>query len=225
MIVLGVETATDVLGIAVTKDGELISEYRGNIRRAHAERIIGAIDYVLSQSSITLDQLDGIAVSIGPGSFTGLRIGLSAVKGIACSGSTPVVAVNTLDALAHQAIFWKDQICPLIHAQADELYTALYQVNDVTLERQCDYRLISKVQVNDFLKKRTLILNSGVGDIGNYITSEHITVAPANTALLNGATIARLGYMKLVNNEIADLDTLVPFYLKEFIAKRKSEHR
>jgi len=225
MIVLGVETATDVLGIALTKDGELISEYRANIRRAHAERIIGSIDYMLSQSSITLEQLDGIAVSIGPGSFTGLRIGLSAVKGIACSGNIPVVAVNTLDALAYQAIFWKDQICPLILAQADELYTTLYQVNDFMIERQCDYQLISKDQVNDFLKEKTLVLNSGVRDIGKYITSEHITVAPANTALLNGATIARLGHTKLVNNDIENLDTLVPFYLKEFIAKRKSEHR
>ena len=119
MKILAIDTATDILGIALTEDTELINESRLNLKRAHSEKLLFTVDKILNESQVTINELDAIAVSIGPGSFTGLRIGLAAVKGLAFATNLPVVSVPTLDALASQPRFYPFQICPLIKAQAD----------------------------------------------------------------------------------------------------------
>lgn len=226
MKVLGIDTATDILGIALTEDRKLITEYRSNFKRAHAEKLINSIDQVLKDANLSLQDLDGIAISIGPGSFTGLRIGLSSVKGLAFSTQIPIVAVNTLDALAHQALYWNYQICPLIHAQADEAYTALYRVNKFLLERISEYRLITLGELNHLISEKTLILNNGMKNLPEYIAhfdQGQFIIAPEELSYLSGLTIAQLGYDKLQKGEVEDIETLEPYYLKEFKAKQKSE--
>ena len=223
MKILAIDTATDILGIALTEDTRLIVEYRSNFKRAHAEKLIDSVSKILDDAALSLNELDGIAVSIGPGSFTGLRIGLSAVKGFAYANSLPVVAVNTLDALVYQALFWNFQICPLIKAQADEAYTAIYKANHFKIKRISDYQLITLNKLNNFLKQKTLVLNSGMKNLGEYITKKTIVIAPENISMLSGLAIAQLGYFKFQNDSTENIETLEPFYLKEFKVKQKSE--
>lgn len=226
MKILGIDTATDVCGIALTEDKQLITEYRSNFKRAHAEKLIVSIAKVLEDANLSLKDLNGIAISIGPGSFTGLRIGLSAVKGLVFANHLPVVSVNTLDALAHQALFYSYQICPLIKAQADEAYTALYRANNFALERISKYRLINLDQLTSFIDKETLIINNGMENLEAYIPQmggELFKVAPQEISLLNGFTVAQLGYDRLQRGQIDDIETLEPYYLKEFKAKKKSD--
>jgi len=219
--ILSIDTATDICGIAITEDKQLITEYRSNFKRAHAEKIINSMARVLEDAALSLTELDGIAVSIGPGSFTGLRIGLSVVKGIAFSNNLPVVSVVTLDALAYQALFRNDQICPIIKAQADEAYTALYKVKDFTLERTCDYRLINLDMLEDFITRKTLVINNGMKNLNEYTNNELIQIAPEELSFLSGITFAQLGYEKFQKGEVENIETLEPFYLKEFKVKKK----
>jgi len=224
MKILGIDTSTDVCGIALTEDKTLITEFRSNIKRAHAEKIIHAIDRVLGDVNLKISEIDGIAVAIGPGSFTGLRIGLAAVKGLAFAANLPVVAVPSLDALAYQAYFWQDQICPLVKAQADEAYTALYHFQNGRLISDSDYQLVTLASLNELIHQKTLILNFGMKNMPDFIKgelAELVTIAPPEFCLASGYAVAILGFDKFILHQVEDIEKLEPYYLKDFKAKKK----
>jgi len=221
--ILGIDTSTDVLAIAITDDKTLITEYRSNIRRAHGEKLINAIDHVLADTNLRIHDIDLIAVGTGPGSFTGLRIGLAAVKGLAFAANLPVVSVVSLDALALQAGFSQHPICPLVKAQADEAYTALYQVEKQQLTRTTEYQIISLDQLHEFITQKTLLINVGMKNLAEYISgelNELIELAPPHLSLISGYLICMLGYEKFLNHAAEDIDKIEPFYLKDFKAKK-----
>lgn len=224
MKVLGIDTATEVLGVALTENKELVIESRSNIRRAHAEKLILTIEKILNEVKLKPKDLDGIAVSTGPGSFTGLRIGLAAVKGLAFAAGIPVVSVPTLDALVLQTYFYPYQIRPLIKAQGDEAYSAVYRFDRGRLKRQSDYHTIDVKNIAELIKEKTLFLNVGMKSLESFIPDQKknlIEIAPPEFCKASGFAVARIGYDKLVNNDIADLNQLEPFYLKNFKAIKK----
>jgi len=130
MKILAIETSTMMGSVAVMDKTQLIAEYRLNIKGTHSERLVRIIDEVLKDSGLEFKDLDGYAVSIGPGSFTGLRIGITTVKGLAFVTRKPVAAIPTLDALACNIPFSQYQICPMLDARKKEVYTALYIISD-----------------------------------------------------------------------------------------------
>jgi len=222
--ILGIDTSTDICGVAITEDKTLITEFRSNIKRAHAEKIIHAIDRVLGDVNLELNDLDGIAISIGPGSFTGLRIGMAAIKGLALATNLPVVSVTSLDALVLQAYFWDGQICPLIKAQADEAYTALYCFREGQLVRTTDYQLITLDSLQKLINQKTIIINVGMKNLPQFIVGElekMVQVAPPEFSMTSGYFIALRGYDKFIQEEVEDIDKLEPFYLKDFKATKK----
>lgn len=224
MKILAIDTSTDVCAVALTEDQRLISEYRTLNRRAHAEKILPAIDWILNDAQLRINQLDGIAVSIGPGSFTGLRIGLAAVKGLVLATNLPVVAVPSLDAIASLASCWEGQICPLVKCQSHEAYAALYHFEGDVLIRDSDYLLINLASLAELIHRRTLILNMGINDLSNYLAGSRkdlIVLAPAHLCLASGYAIARLGFDRFCYQKIEDVERLEPFYLKDFKAKKK----
>src|SRR2546428_4373699 len=126
MRLLAVETST-LAGGAALLDGELVvGEYALDVSRTHSERLMGAIDRLLTDAGWTVRDLEGLAVSVGPGSFTGLRIGLSTVKGLALALSIPIVAVPTLDAMAALLPVRALPLCPVLDARQREVYASVY---------------------------------------------------------------------------------------------------
>lgn len=225
MKILGIDTATDVLAVAITNDNTLITEYRSNIRRAHAEKLIGAIDLVLHDADVSLHDIDVIAVGTGPGSFTGLRIGIAAVKGLAFAAMIPVVAVSSLDALALQAGLHSNPICPLVKAQGDEAYAAIYQAEHGNIVRKTDYQIIALDQLDQLITQKTLVMNFGMKNLPALITKkleQLIEIAPSTSCLASGYFISLLGFEKAMKHEFEDLDRLEPFYLKDFKAKKSA---
>src|SRR5258707_364538 len=135
MKILAIETSTAVCGAAVVQEGRVLAERRFEARQIHAQKIISLIDEVLRSTQSGVNDLEGFAVSIGPGSFTGLRIGASTAKGLAYAAGKPVAAVSTLEALALNAARFAEAvngtlILPLIDARRDEVYSALYSYQD-----------------------------------------------------------------------------------------------
>ncbi|OLC39098.1 MAG: tRNA (adenosine(37)-N6)-threonylcarbamoyltransferase complex dimerization subunit type 1 TsaB, partial [Candidatus Rokubacteria bacterium 13_1_40CM_4_69_5] len=125
MRVLAVETSTLAGGVALL-DGERIrGEYSLDVSATHSERLMPAIDRVLTDAGWTPADLQGLAAAVGPGSFTGLRIGLSAVKGLALALGIPIAAVPTLDAMAASLPFASLPVCPVLDARKGEVYCAL----------------------------------------------------------------------------------------------------
>jgi tRNA threonylcarbamoyladenosine biosynthesis protein TsaB len=126
MKILAVDTSTEICSICISDSGNSIAEYVSRSPRTHTERLLPAIHFLLSQTNVALKDLDVLAVVHGPGSFTGLRISLSTVKGLAFALNRPVLAFNALEAAADQ-IHSDGWICPAMDAKRGEIFTALYR--------------------------------------------------------------------------------------------------
>ncbi len=127
MRLVTIETSTPLEDVAVVEDGRIIARERRTAGRGHAEELIGAVAAVLDRAGAALRDLDAIAVSIGPGRFTGLRVGLATAKGLSCASGVAVVPVETLRALARSAETTTGLVCPALDARRGEVYAALFR--------------------------------------------------------------------------------------------------
>jgi len=129
MLILTIETSTPVERVAVVRDGRVLAEFSETVARGHTEKLLGAVESVLSRSSVRAGDLEAIGVSIGPGRFSGLRVGLATAKGLAAASRVPVVPVETLAALAESAKPRAGLVCPMLDARKGEVYGALFRLN------------------------------------------------------------------------------------------------
>lgn len=221
MKLLAVDTSTQVCGVALTSEGQLRAEYRLNLKNVHNEKLVAAIHWLLNEVDWSLADLQGIAVAVGPGSFTGLRIGLAVAKGLAFSTDLPLVAVNTLDALAHQAPHGSGPLCAVVKIREGEVCFARYRWEEGAAARQSEYTLSSIEALEAALEEPTLMVIYP-WSLGTAFQSTAVVRAAEDCSLLRPLTVARLGHEKLLKNDIADTATLEPFYLKEFKPRKKS---
>lgn len=231
MKILGIETATSVCAAAVVENGRLLSEKYLTEPHSHSEKLLTIIDQVLN----SIEAFDAVAISIGPGSFTGLRIGLSVAKGLAYASARPIVAVSTLEALVYNLIInekIKDGalICPLIDARRDEFYTALYCVNHKELAT------VVEPQAKKFDDLLNVLPDEELAFIGdgaskfkiltqeNKLNKNFWIFYDGLINLCSAASVALLGEKKLVRNETENLSELEPVYIKDFQTVVKPQH-
>src|SRR5574341_455461 len=162
MLVMGIETSTMQGGVALLSEQGLLSEYLLNVKATHAERLLPSIDRILRDAGITLSRVEGICVAAGPGSFTGLRIGLSTAKGLAAAGGQPLVGVSTLEAMAWTLPFCAHQICPILDARKGELYCALFRCEGDRLVRLTDDQALAPERVFSRIQEPTVFLGDGL---------------------------------------------------------------
>lgn len=137
MKLLAIDTSTEICSICITESGEVVAEYATRSPITHTERLLPAIDMLITHLGWKTDELDGLAVINGPGSFTGLRISLSLVKGLSFGLGIPVVVCNALDVAAQQVPF-SGLICPAMDARRGEIFTSLYEKTGHALTRQTE---------------------------------------------------------------------------------------
>jgi len=130
MLILTIETSTPMERVAVVRDGSVLAEITETVGRGHTEKLLGAVESTLLRASVELRELDAIAVSIGPGRFSGLRVGLATAKGLAAARGLPVVPVQSLEALAESARPYEGLVCPMLDARKGEVYAALFHLGD-----------------------------------------------------------------------------------------------
>lgn len=126
MLILALDSSTPVAGVALVDEEKLIREEFVNYQKTHSETLMPMVDELLQRCDKTLADVDALAVTIGPGSFTGLRIGLAAVKGMSLSAGLPVIGISTLEVLAHNMPYSEGLVCPLLNARKQEVYGAIY---------------------------------------------------------------------------------------------------
>lgn len=128
MHILGIDTATRVCGVALMNDQELIAEYIQNIKKTHSQRLLPLIDSLLRDTGVAKNTIEAVAVAAGPGSFTGLRIGVSTARALAQGLNIPAIGVSTLESLAQNLVTGENElICPILDARRDQVYTAIYR--------------------------------------------------------------------------------------------------
>jgi tRNA threonylcarbamoyladenosine biosynthesis protein TsaB len=228
MPILGIETATAVCGVALVDRGRVIAESEVEERNVHAEQLLPRIDEVLDRACHPVSALDGVAVSIGPGSFTGLRIGLSVAKGLTAVIDRPILAVQTLTALAMRALegyAGTDDVHLLatLDARRDEVYCQLFARTEGTVSPLWEPQDIA---VGALVRKldsgRVLLTGDGRHKVYGAATQAGQTVAgrfeliPATHARCSAATVARIGERMLGEGELAESSSLEPMYIKEF---------
>ena len=222
MKILGIDTSTPIGSVALIDGDNLAAEHTLNIVQAHSSRLMPAIDTVLKWSDITAADLDGCAVGIGPGSFTGIRIGVATIKSLCYALDKPIVGVSTLEAVAYNLRWTNGVICPLLDARRSEVYGAIFE-GGTEWQRLSEDLCLSLDVFLDRLDPHTSpehtlnFVGDGLltyGDAVRERLGERAHFADAIFNVPRGATIAHLGAQRLHNGDIDDYWTLVPNYVR-----------
>jgi len=215
MKLLAIETSTKHLGIIIRDEKSILSEYRDKMELRHSQDLIPRIDTLLKNLKLKLTDINAFAISIGPGSFTGLRVGVSTLKALNIVTQIPIVAVPTLDVIAENAAGEGRDICTVIDAKKGNLYTSLYKSRDGGIIRVWDYLLLNLGELAGRIEKETLFIGDGIDRYGTTIKAliKGVVFAEMNLWLPDVKVVADLGFDKLKRKEFTDPDTLVPMYI------------
>lgn len=232
MRILGIESSSLVASVAVVTDGVLTAEYTVNFKKTHSQTLLPMIDEIGRMLELDLQSLDAIAVSGGPGSFTGLRIGSATAKGLGMALDKPLIHVPTVDAMAYNLYGTAALICPIMDARRNQVYTGWYHFRDEfeVLKPQCAmdiHQLIEELNAHQYEgEKRVIFLGDGV-PVYEPVIRELIKVpcsfAPAQSNRQRAASVAALGAVYFSEGRIESAMEHGPDYLRKAQAERELE--
>ena len=226
MKILAVDTATESCSVAVIDGDILLAESTSHTGQTHSRQLLPILDTVLVQAGLKTAQLDGFAVSVGPGSFTGLRIGISAVKGLAYCLNRPVAGVSSLQTLAFQCGQKPYLICPVIDARKKEVYFGHYRFNKGRLEKKGQERVASPAQAIRGIQEPCLFVGNGAKLYRELIADrlgELAHFAAESQHSIQASAVARLSLPRFKRHETDDVRLLVPHYIRKSDAQLKIE--
>ena len=220
-IILSLETSTDVCSVALHEDGALLAQAEIHEAQAHAARLAPLIDQVMRETAVLMKQVAAVAVTAGPGSYTGLRIGTSTAKGICYAQDIPLIAAGTLELLAFQANTHNPTgalLCPMIDARRMEVYCMIAD-HKLQMLRPVTAEVIDGNSFSELLRDRQVLF------FGNGAEKCRAVITHPNAVFLSGVypQAAFLGTMAARKFDAGDFEDLIrfkPFYLKEFVAKK-----
>lgn len=217
-LILAVENSGMCGSIAVVSGTQCIAEQSLFSRLTHSKRLLGSIEQVMAESEIKWEQLDAIAITLGPGSFTGLRIGLSTVKGLAMATGTPLIGVSSLDALASQFGFVTMPICPILDARKKEVYTALFRADSRgEINRESNYLVTAPEKLCEQIDEPTLFVGDGTEIYENLLKEklgEKALFAPPQLYFARAASIGFLALSLWEEKNFLDTASAVPIYVR-----------
>jgi tRNA threonylcarbamoyladenosine biosynthesis protein TsaB len=217
MLILGIETSTKTGSVAVFSESGVVAQYSLNIEVTHSERLMATVDRVLRDTGLAMADMGGFAVAIGPGSFTGLRIGLSTVKGLALATDKPVAAVPTLQALAWKLPSAAYPVCPMLDARKKEVYAALYRFDGSDLVEVMQASAVSIREISERISGKTLFTGEAARlyrtEIKN-LCGEQAVFAPQAAMLPSAAVVAEIGLAMIKSGNEANPDLLTPLYIR-----------
>lgn len=217
--ILNIETATTNCSVSLSKEGEtLVLKEDYNSNYSHAESLHLFIDAVFKEAKLKPQDIDAIAVSKGPGSYTGLRIGVSAAKGLCFSLDKPLISIDTLESLAHQLTIDSGCIVPMLDARRMEVYASVYD-KDHKQVRAIEAQILDEHSFRDFLEVgKVYFIGNGVEKTKQIIT--HPNAVFIENKLPSANEMGKLADDKCKIGELEDVAYFEPFYLKDFIGTK-----
>ena len=229
MIVLSIDSSSKVATVALLNDDTLLGEYVINDKREHSVLLMPMIENLLKDCELTINDIDGFVVSKGPGSFTGLRIGMATIKGLSFGANKPYISLSSLDGLAYSLSYFNGIICPIMDALRENVYTALYKNEDGEFKNIMEPTPMELPDLLERLKeKNEEVIFTGDGLLKH---KEYIKVnfpnakfASNHVSLTRASSIGELG-LNLLKQGIKDDPNSAPVYLKKPQAERELEKR
>ncbi|TAE42248.1 MAG: tRNA (adenosine(37)-N6)-threonylcarbamoyltransferase complex dimerization subunit type 1 TsaB [Sphingobacteriales bacterium] len=226
-IILHIETATQCCSVAIAQDGVLLYKKEINEQNVHARLITLFIDEVISNSITDYAKIDAVAVSRGPGSYTGLRIGVSTAKGLCYALDKPLITVDTLQAMAdgfkaqHKIGGDKILLCPMIDARRMEVYCALYDENS-SLVLPTEAKIMDEHSfINELSQHKIYFFGDGAAKCSHALSAQSNAIIVDN--FINSAgDMCTIAYQKFIANQFEDVAYFEPLYLKEFMVLSKT---
>jgi tRNA threonylcarbamoyladenosine biosynthesis protein TsaB len=218
MKILALDTATKSCSIAVVDKESLLAEVTIVKEQTHSKHLMDIIDWVMGMSALKISELDGVAVTKGPGTFTGLRIGISSAKGLAMAAGIPIVGVSSLEALAMQAAPSQHLICPLLDARRSEVYFSRYRFQKGRLIAEIEENVSTPAEAVSDIDEPCIFIGNGAWLYHDSILDkmgELAHFAPSAQHTIRASTVAVLGMDKFKNVELDDGYALLPHYIRK----------
>lgn len=229
MIVLSMDSSSLVTTVALLKDEHLLGEFTLNFKREHSVILMEKIEMLLNDCNIDISEVDGFVVSKGPGSFTGLRIGMATVKGLTMGSNKPYLSISSLDALAYSLINFDGIICPIMDALRDSVFTCMYKSSNGELSKIIDYSALSLDELVEILQEKdesVIFTGDGVYKYKENLLEKlpNAKFAPNHLSVVKASSLGELGMELLRQGQCDDINSS-PLYLKKPQAERELEQR
>ena len=226
MLILAFESSAKAASAALVKDGRLISQYSQCSGLTHSRTLLPMGEDMLKNAELKLSDVDLIAVAHGPGSFTGIRIGVSMVKGLAWAADKPCVGVSTLEALAWHGLAAGGYVCPVMDARRNQVYNAIFKIEDGRPVRVTEDRPIALAELAEEIRALDapmFLVGDGAELTYKYLSEQGLEsrVAPENLRWQSAWGVA----MAVQDKEPGDADALLPVYLRLSQAERERNER
>ncbi len=229
MKILSMECSAAPASVAVIDNGKILSESFVNVKLTHSQTLMPMVENTLSAAKLTIGDIEGLAISNGPGSFTGVRIGISALKGIAAPKKLPCVAVSTLRAMAENFTDFDCYVCAVMDARCNQVYNAIFEINNGTVKRLCNDRALMCDELAEEIKnnyqnadRRVIIVGDGTDIFYPYIENiKNIRKSAPMRRFANAVGVGLASEESFNKGEIQGYDSLLPFYLRLPQAERE----
>ncbi|ACI21548.1 MULTISPECIES: tRNA (adenosine(37)-N6)-threonylcarbamoyltransferase complex dimerization subunit type 1 TsaB [Thermodesulfovibrio] len=222
MRILGIDTSTKYAGIAVLEDGILLAQSTMQFMASHSEKLLPEIAHILEIMKIPLETIDYYAITVGPGSFTGLRVGISTAKGLSFVTKKKVIPVSTLEVIAWEFPYCKYQICPIFDARKKEVFTALFKWENNKILRLKEDSVLGINALVDWIKEKTIFAGSGADFYKEKLIEKLGSKAifpPLIYSVPHPGIVAYIGLQRI--NEATNGKDLKPEYLRKSEAEIK----
>ncbi len=230
MKILAIDSSGLTASVAIAEDDNLLAEYTVNNKKTHSQTLLPMLDEIVKATDTELEEIDAIAVAKGPGSFTGLRIGASTVKGLALALDKPVVPVPTLEGLAYNLWNMSELVCPIMDARRNQVYTALYKFENgepVTVMPQTPLDIDELLDVILEKNEKVTFAGDGVDVYSDHIVSRipDALFAPLHINKQHAGSVAFAGMTRFKRGEFINGDDFAPEYLRVSQAERERKEK
>ncbi|SDJ93571.1 tRNA (adenosine(37)-N6)-threonylcarbamoyltransferase complex dimerization subunit type 1 TsaB [Natronincola ferrireducens] len=231
MKMLALDTSSIVATVAILDEDKLVGEYILNHKKTHSQKLMPMIEDILKSCELTPKDIDVFAVALGPGSFTGLRIGLATIKAMAQALEKPVIGVSTLEALTYNLPYAKELVCPILDAQRDLVYTGLYQWQQGEFIKVMEEEVVTIEALLENLKTRgekVIFLGDALEKFRGVILQElkeNAIIPPAIVRMPRASSVAELASRRRRAGNLQKASEVLPIYMRKSQAENQWEER
>lgn len=230
LTILAIDSSAKAASVCIANEEKIIGEFFINTSLTHSQTLMPMTEQLLKNTEMTIDEVDAIAVNAGPGSFTGVRIGVAAAKGLAFPKNLPCVSVSTLESMAYNLLGTDCVVCAVMDARCSQVYNAMFRIKGETVERLTDDRALS---LSDLLlefkqtDERILIVGDGAEITYDFLKNEasNAVLAPKNRRTQTASSVALAAFQKLFEGKTQTAAELMPIYLRLPQAQRELNAR